>query len=129
MVAGIIPSPKALTSVSYGLGAICLNANGLEAVRETSALQFLVDIFSDKKYVLAMNEGIVALANAVEELLRHVSSIRVTDGEDKENMGACSLVDGSNSTADGLIDEQCIQLLTFHVMVLVHGTMENSETC
>lgn len=164
VVAGIIPSSKALTSVPNGLGAICLNAKGLEAVRETSALRFLVDIFSDKKYVLAMNEGIVALANAVEELLRHVSSLRgsgveliveiinkiasledakpaeplgksngsnamETDGEDKENIGACSLVEASGSTADGITDEQFIQLITFHVMVLVHRTMENSETC
>lgn len=163
VVAGIIPSSKALTCVPNGLGAICLNAKGLEAVRETSALRFLVDIFTEKKYVIAMKEGIVALANAVEELLRHVSLLRgtgveliveivnkiasfgeakpiepgkvnsinamETDSEDKENMGACSLVDASCSTVDGIHDEQLIQLSIFHVMVLVHRTMENSETC
>ncbi|CDP00938.1 unnamed protein product [Coffea canephora] len=164
VVAGILPSSKALTCVPNGLGAICLNAKGLEAVRETSALRFLVDIFTDKKYVIAMNEGIVPLANAVEELLRHVSSLRGTgvdliieiinriavlgdakpvdslgksnestamemDSEDKENMGPCSLVDVTGSTSEGLSDEQFIQLSIFHVMVLVHRTMENSETC
>ncbi|KAG2391709.1 E3 ubiquitin-protein [Vigna angularis] len=74
----ILPSSKALTCIPNGLGAICLNAKGLEAVRESSSLRFLVDIFTSKKYVLAMNEAIVPLANAVEELLRHVSSLRST---------------------------------------------------
>ncbi|KAL3504968.1 hypothetical protein ACH5RR_034809 [Cinchona calisaya] len=164
VVAGVLPSSKALTCVPNGLGAICLNVKGLEAVRETSALRFLVDIFTDKKYVVAMNEGIVPLANAVEELLRHVSSLRGTgvdliieiinrigvlqdakpvdslgksngssamemDSEDKENMGPCSLVDSNSSTTEGVTDEQLIQLSIFHVMVLIHRTMENSETC
>lgn len=162
--AGILPSSKALTCVPNGLGAICLNAKGLEAVRETSALRFLVDIFTNKKYVLAMNDGIVPLANAVEELLRHVSSLRSTgvdliieivnkiastednkcieqpekvdgstememDSEDKENVGPCCLVGATDSTSDCISDEQFIQLRIFHVMVLVHRTMENSETC
>ncbi|KAL0361733.1 UNVERIFIED_CONTAM: E3 ubiquitin-protein ligase UPL1 [Sesamum radiatum] len=76
VVAGVLPSPKAITCIPNGLGAICLNSKGLEAVRDSSALRFIVDIFTDRKYVMAMNEGIVPLANAVEELLRHVSSLR-----------------------------------------------------
>ncbi|CBI19294.3 unnamed protein product, partial [Vitis vinifera] len=52
VVAGILPSSKALTCIPNGLGAICLNVKGLEAVKETSALRFL--------------------------LLRHVSSLRST---------------------------------------------------
>ncbi|KAI3685801.1 hypothetical protein L6452_35059 [Arctium lappa] len=161
--AGILPSSKALTCVPNGIGAICLNTKGLEAVRETSALRFLVDIFTDKKYVLAMNDGIVPLANAVEELLRHVSSLRGTgvdmiieiinkiasiedskgrgqlgkvnesnamdmDTEDKENVGPC-LVGATDSASERLGDEHFIQLCIFHVMVLVHRTMENAETC
>jgi E3 ubiquitin-protein ligase HUWE1 len=55
---GVLPSPKALTCIPNGLGAICLNAKGLEAVRETSALRFLVDIFTSRKYVVAMNEAV-----------------------------------------------------------------------
>uniref|UniRef100_A0A5B6ZFI1 HECT-type E3 ubiquitin transferase n=1 Tax=Davidia involucrata TaxID=16924 RepID=A0A5B6ZFI1_DAVIN len=164
VVAGILPSSKALTCVPNGLGAICLNAKGLEAVKEKSALQFLVDIFTTKKYVVAMNEGIVPLANAVEELLRHVSSLRNTgvdliieivnriasigdsnytqssgkvngstamemDSEDKENEGPCCLVSATDSTAEGISDEQFIQVCVFHIMVLVHRTMENAETC
>lgn len=81
VVAGVLPSSKAITCVPNGLGAVCLNTKGLEAVRETSSLHFLVDIFTDKKYIVALNEGIVPLANAVEELLRHVSSLRSTGVE------------------------------------------------
>ncbi|CAK9186569.1 unnamed protein product [Ilex paraguariensis] len=164
VVAGILPSSKALTCVPNGLGAICLNAKGLERVRETSALRFLVEVFTDKKYVVAMNDGIVPLANAVEELLRHVSSLRsigvdiiieivnrlasIEDNkctgslgkvngstamemysEDKENVGPCCVVGASESTVDSMSDEQFIQLSIFHVMVLVHRSTENSETC
>lgn len=162
--AGILPSSKALTCVPNGLGAICLNAKGLEAVKEASALRFLVDIFTSKKYVTAMNDAIVPLANAVEELLRHVSSLRSTgvdiiieivnkiasfgdgncsgslgklaggtememDPEDKGSEGHCCLVEKVDSTTEGINDEQFIQLCIFHLMVLVHRTMENSETC
>ena len=159
----ILPSSKALTCIPNGIGAICLNAKGLEAVRESSSLRFLVDIFTSKKYVLAMNEAIVPLANAVEELLRHVSSLRSTgvdiiieiihkigssgdgnntgfsgkaestametDSKNKENEGHCCIVGTSNSAVEGISDEQFIQLSVFHLMVLVHRTIENAETC
>lgn len=99
VVAGILPSSKALTCVPNGLGAICLNAKGLEAVRRTSALRFLVDIFTNRKYILAMNDAIVPLANAVEELLRHVSSLR-SAGVDLiiEIVNHISLIGDSKST-------------------------------
>ncbi|KAL0000258.1 hypothetical protein SO802_019860 [Lithocarpus litseifolius] len=54
VVAGILPSSKA-TFVPNGLGAICLNAKGLEAVNEASA-------HFHQKYVTAMNDAIVPLA-------------------------------------------------------------------
>ncbi|XP_031386394.1 E3 ubiquitin-protein ligase UPL2-like isoform X2 [Punica granatum] len=164
VVAGVLPSAKALTCVPNGLGAICLNTRGVDAVKETSALRFLVNIFTSKKYVVAMNEAIVPLANALEELLRHVSSVRSDgvdiiveivekissisetngtgtsgnvdgstamdmDSEDKENASGCSLAGCVDSTAERIGDEQFIQLSVFHLMVLVHRTMENSETC
>ncbi|KAJ4962286.1 hypothetical protein NE237_022225 [Protea cynaroides] len=164
VVAGILPSSKAITCVPSGLGAICLNARGLESVKETMALRFLVDIFTSRKYVVAMNEGVVPLANAVEELLRHVSSLRSigvdiiieiidklasmgedacsgssgkgdastameTDSEDREQEGQGSLVSAMDVAADGISNERLVQLCIFHVMVLVHRTMENSETC
>ncbi|XP_026661935.2 E3 ubiquitin-protein ligase UPL2-like isoform X2 [Phoenix dactylifera] len=163
VISGILPSSKALICVPNGLGAICLNAKGLEAVRETTALQFLVDTFTTRKYLVAMNEGVVLLANAVEELLRHVSSLRSTgvdiiieiinklasmgkdkckdpsgsldentvmetDLDNKLNKGH-DLVGAMDSAADGISNEQFVQLCIFHVMVLVQRTTENSETC
>ncbi|ONK58274.1 uncharacterized protein A4U43_C09F10490 [Asparagus officinalis] len=162
VVSGILPSSKALICVPSGLGAICLNNKGLEAVRETSALRFLIDTFTTRKYLVAMNEGVVMLANAVEELLRHVSSLRSTGvdiiieilgrlssiGEDKcETSGKFDentametdteekvseghdLMSAMSSNADGISNEQFVQLCIFHAMELVHRTMENSETC
>ncbi|KAL8490394.1 hypothetical protein ACS0TY_025562 [Phlomoides rotata] len=166
VVSGVLPSSKAITCIPNGLGAICLNSKGLEAVKEKSALGFLVDIFTDNKYVMAMNEGIIPLANALEELFRHVSSLRGTgvdliieiinkmalleetkcsgssgklDGGDamdmdsteseKENIAGCSQISAAEPALQGVTDEQCMQLCIFHVVVLVHRTMENSETC
>ncbi|XP_077234089.1 E3 ubiquitin-protein ligase UPL2-like isoform X2 [Tasmannia lanceolata] len=162
VVSGILPSSKSLICVPNGLGAICLNAKGLEAVKETSALRFLVDTFTTRKYLIAMNEGVVQLANAVEELMRHVSSLRSTgvdiiieiidklaligeatcsgssgkvdtpmetDSEGKEIKGDDCLASTSDSASDGISNERFVQLCIFHVMVLVHRIMENSETC
>ncbi|KAF9603290.1 hypothetical protein IFM89_034639 [Coptis chinensis] len=164
ITAGILPSSKAITCVPSGLGAICLNAKGLEAVNRTNALRFLVDIFTTRKYVLAMNEGVVPLANAVEELLRHVSTLRgtgvdiiieiieklaslgdeqcsglsekvdgtnamETDTEEGAKEGPSCLVNAMDSVSDGINSERFVQLCIFHAMVLVHRTMENSETC
>ncbi|KAE8684369.1 hypothetical protein F3Y22_tig00111131pilonHSYRG00026 [Hibiscus syriacus] len=163
VLSGILPSSKAIKCLPNGIGAICLNAKGLEAVKETSALRFLVDIFTSKKYVLLMNEAIVPFANAVEELLRHVASLRSsgvdiiieivnridsfggsssfsgssvekvnestameTDSEEKGNEEHCSVVD---SVTEGISDEQFLQLCILHLMVLLHRTTENSETC
>ncbi|XWS25402.1 hypothetical protein CRYUN_Cryun27aG0065300 [Craigia yunnanensis] len=167
VLSGVLPSSKAITCVPNGLGAICLNAKGLEVVKETSALRFLVDIFTSKKYVLAMNDAIIPLANAVEELLRHVSSLRSsgvdiiieivnkiasfgdsssfsgspsvekvnvstameTDSEDKGNEEHCCLVGAVDSLTEGISDEQFLQLCILHLMVLLHRTTDNSETC
>ncbi|KAJ1257365.1 hypothetical protein BS78_K086400 [Paspalum vaginatum] len=158
VTAGVIPSSKALICVPNGLGAICLNNQGLEAVRDTSALRFLVDTFTSRKYLIPMNEGVVLLANAVEELFRHVQSLRSTgvdiiieiinklssSQEDRSNEPAISeeektdmetdvegrdLVSAMDSSVEGSNDEQFSHLSIFHVMVLVHRTMENSETC
>lgn len=161
VVAGVLPSSKAIMCIPNGLGAICLNSKGLDAVKEISALHFLVDIFTDRKYVMAMNEGIVPLANALEELLRHVSLLRSSGvdliieiitkiallgdtkcsgasdamemdsmGSDaKENLGTSSRVGAADCSVQSISDEQYMQLCIFHVIVLVHRTMENSETC
>ncbi|KAL4281240.1 hypothetical protein GQ457_03G034430 [Hibiscus cannabinus] len=82
-----------------------------------------------------MNEAIVPLANAVEELLRHGhscgesnrSTAMETDSEDKGNEEHC-LVGALESATEGISDEQFLQLSILHLMVLLHR-MENSETC
>ncbi|KAJ1685644.1 hypothetical protein LUZ63_017034 [Rhynchospora breviuscula] len=169
VLGGVVPSSKALISIPNGLGAICLNTRGLESVRESSALRFLVELFTTRKYLIAMNEGVVLLANAVEELLRHQSSLRSSGveiiieilnklsvmGEEGERTGADpsgssdGVADmetdmeikpspeghdlmggaGTGPGSDGITDNQFIHLCVFHAMVLVHRTMENSESC
>ncbi|CAH8320273.1 unnamed protein product [Eruca vesicaria subsp. sativa] len=149
VVSGILPSSKAIACIPNGLGAISLNSKGLETVKETSALRFLVDVFTSKKYVLAMNEAIVPFTNAVEELLRHVSSLRATGVEiiieivDRiagfgESGSSSSSVNPTESTAmemdsdveniNAVSYEQFIQLCIFHLIILLHRTMENAET-
>ncbi|CAH8357182.1 unnamed protein product [Eruca vesicaria subsp. sativa] len=149
VVSGILPSSKAIACIPNGLGAISLNSKGLETVKETSALRFLVDVFTSKKYVLAMNEAIVPFTNAVEELLRHVSSLRATGVEiiieivDRiagfgESGSSSSSVNPTESTAmemdsdveniNAVSHEQFIQLCIFHLIILLHRTMENAET-
>ncbi|KAI3689153.1 hypothetical protein L2E82_47103 [Cichorium intybus] len=131
---GILPSSKSLTCVPNGLAAICLNPKGLEAVKETSVLRFLVDVFTLRKYVLPMNDGIVPLANAFEELMRHVTSLKPI-GVDLiiEIINKIATIEDNMDTEEkekeGVSDSQFIQLCVFHVMVLVHKTMENAESC
>ncbi|KAK4796818.1 hypothetical protein SAY86_029144 [Trapa natans] len=164
VVAGVLPSARALTCIPKGLEAICLNTRGVDAVKETLALRFLTDVFTSKMHVVAMNEAIVPFANAVKELLRHVSSLRSDgvdiileiinrvssfeetsgtwvsgncdgrttmdmDSENKNCGPGNSLIGSGDSTAECVSDEQFIQLSVLHLMVLVHRTMENSETC
>ncbi|KAF3795858.1 E3 ubiquitin-protein ligase [Nymphaea thermarum] len=153
VINGVLPSAKAVSCTPSGLGAICLNAKGLEAVKEHNALHFLMEVCTSRKYLVAMNEGIVSLANALEELLRHVSTLRSTgvdiiieiieklaamedrthevvekempmetDADEKVN-------EGDAMDSDGVSAERFFQLCVFHVMLLVHRTMENAETC
>jgi E3 ubiquitin-protein ligase HUWE1 len=169
VLAGVVPSSKALISIPNGLGAICLNTRGLESVRESSALRFLIDLFTTRKYLIAMNDGVVLLANAMEELLRHQSSLRSSGveiiieilnklslmGQEGEKAGGepSGSVDGvadmetdmeiktaheghdlmgsagAGLGSDIITDKQFIHLCVFHAMVLVHRTMENSESC
>ena len=51
------------------------------------------------------------------------------DLEDRENEGHRCLVSTVDSATEGISDDQFIQLCIFHLMVLLHRTMENTETC
>ncbi|CAE6231131.1 unnamed protein product [Arabidopsis arenosa] len=110
--------------LAFQMGAICLNSKGLETVKNTSALRFLVDVFTSKKYVLAMNEAIVPFTNAVEELLRHVTSLRATGVEiiiEIVDKIACFGETGASSSS---VD----RLNTALQWKWIQITMENSET-
>ncbi|KAL0644346.1 hypothetical protein Bca4012_042636 [Brassica carinata] len=145
VVSGVLPSSKAIACIPNGLGAISLNSKGLETVKETSALRFLVDVFTSKKYVLAMNEAIVPFTNAVEELLRHVSSLRATgvetiieivdniacfgeSGSSSSSVSTAMEMDSDVKNINGVSHEQFVQLCIFHLIILLHRTMENAET-
>ncbi|XXG55804.1 hypothetical protein AAC387_Pa03g3392 [Persea americana] len=103
----ILLSSKALTCIPCGLGAICLNSKGLEAVRKTHALRFLVETCTTRKCLLAMNRGVVPLSSAVEELLRHVPTLRSTGVDiiieiiEKLSLLGKDICTGSSSNIEG----------------------------
>ena len=70
----LLPSSKELCCIHNGLGALCLNNVGLQAITKRDALQFLVGVFTSRKYFLSLNEGFSPLANVVEKLMHHVPS-------------------------------------------------------
>ena len=43
---------------------------------ERNALHFLVHVFTSWKYLFPLNEGVSHLANSMEEMMRHVPSLR-----------------------------------------------------
>ena len=77
MQAGVLPSGEAVCSVPNTLVALCLNNAGMERVRETKALACFVPIFTSKAYIKALQgDTPPALGAGLDELLRHVSSLR-----------------------------------------------------
>ena len=77
MQAGILPSGEAVCSLPNTLVALCLNNAGLERVQSTKALACFVPIFTSKAYIKALQgDTPPALGAGLDELLRHVSSLR-----------------------------------------------------
>lgn len=75
--AGILPSGEAVCSLPNTLVALCLNNAGLERVKSMKALSLFVPIFTSKAYVKALQgDTPPALGAGLDELLRHVSSLR-----------------------------------------------------
>lgn len=155
----LLPSSKALCCIPSGLDALCLNNTGLQAVTEGNALQFLVHVFTLRKYLLPLNEGVAHLANSMEELMRHVPSLRGpgvdviieilekvasagdTGSEAKDRLDSPVPMDtdsedkhnegvGTSGLAvENMSNERFLQLCNSHAMVFVHRAMENPETC
>ncbi|KAL0033594.1 hypothetical protein WJX79_006288 [Trebouxia sp. C0005] len=75
--AGVLPSGEAVCSLPNTLVALCLNNAGMERVRQTKALGCFVSIFTSKAYIKALQgDTPPALGAGLDELLRHVSSLR-----------------------------------------------------
>ncbi|CAM8937305.1 unnamed protein product [Rhodiola kirilowii] len=70
-------SAEAITSIPQCLDALCLNNNGLQAVKDRNALRCFVRIFTSKAYLRALAGDIAgSLSSGLDELMRHVSALR-----------------------------------------------------
>jgi len=155
----LLPSLKALCCIPSGLDALCLNNTGLQEVTKRNSLQFLVHVFTSQNYLLALNEGVAHLGNSMEELMRHVPSLRGTGAdviiailEKVASVGDMGLeakdkldshvpmdtdskeknnegVGTSGLSVENMTNEHFLQLCISHAMVFVHQEMENAKTC
>lgn len=74
---GVVCSAEAITCIPQCLDALCLNNNGLQAVRDRNALRCFVKIFTSKTYVRALGGDTTgSLSSGLDELMRHTSSLR-----------------------------------------------------
>ncbi|CAK7324495.1 unnamed protein product [Dovyalis caffra] len=74
---GVLCSSEAIMCIPQCLDALCLNNNGLQAVRDRNALRCFVKIFTSKTYLRALfGEAPGSLSSGLDELMRHASSLR-----------------------------------------------------
>ncbi|KAJ8754891.1 hypothetical protein K2173_015403 [Erythroxylum novogranatense] len=74
---GIFCSAEAIMCIPQCLDALCLNNNGLQAVKDRNALRCFVKIFTSRTYLRALAGEISgALSSGLDELMRHASSLR-----------------------------------------------------
>ncbi|CAN4102607.1 unnamed protein product [Withania somnifera] len=74
---GVVCSAEAITCIPQCLDALCLNNNGLQAVKDRNALRCFVKIFTSKTYVRALSGDTTgSLSSGLDELMRHTSSLR-----------------------------------------------------
>ncbi|KAJ4829060.1 E3 ubiquitin- protein ligase upl1 [Turnera subulata] len=74
---GVLCSAEAIMCIPQCLDALCLNNNGLQAVKERNALRCFVKIFTSRTYLRALaGETTGSLSSALDELMRHASSLR-----------------------------------------------------
>ncbi|KAL7249065.1 hypothetical protein ACSBR1_011264 [Camellia fascicularis] len=78
IVDGVLCSAEAITCIPQCLDALCLNNNGLQAVKDRNALRCFVKIFTSRSYLRALTGDTPgSLSNGLDELMRHASSLRV----------------------------------------------------
>ncbi|KAK6947097.1 HUWE1/Rev1, ubiquitin binding region [Dillenia turbinata] len=76
---GFICSADAITCIPQCLDALCLNNNGLQAVRDRNALRCFVNIFTSRTYLRALaGDTPGTLSTGLDELMRHASSLRTS---------------------------------------------------
>ncbi|GLT57481.1 hypothetical protein SLA2020_304490 [Shorea laevis] len=74
---GVLCSADAITCIPQCLDALCLNHNGLQAVKDHNALICFVKIFTSRTYLHALNGDTPgSLSSSLDELMRHASSLR-----------------------------------------------------
>ncbi|XVF33865.1 hypothetical protein REPUB_Repub18cG0008600 [Reevesia pubescens] len=74
---GVLCSAEAITCIPQCLDALCLNTNGLEAVKDRKALRCFVKIFTSITYLCYLTGDTPgSLSSGLDELMRHASSLR-----------------------------------------------------
>jgi hypothetical protein len=72
---GVLCSAEAIACIPQCLDALCLNNNGLQAVKDRNALKCFVKIFTSRTYLRALTSD-TSLSSGLDELMRHASSLR-----------------------------------------------------
>lgn len=73
----ILNSAEAVTCIPQCLDALCLNGNGLQAVKDRNSLRCFVKVFTSRTYLRALTGDTPAsLSSGLDELMRHSSSLR-----------------------------------------------------
>lgn len=74
---GVLCSSDAISCIPQCLDALCLNNNGLQAVKDRNALRCFVKIFTSRTYLRALTgDTLASLSSGLDELMRHASSLR-----------------------------------------------------
>ncbi|KAK9673731.1 hypothetical protein RND81_12G185600 [Saponaria officinalis] len=74
---GVLCSADAITCIPQCLDAVCLNNNGLQAVKDRNALNCFVKVFTSKSYLRALaGDAPASLSSGLDELMRHASALR-----------------------------------------------------
>ncbi|XVF77067.1 hypothetical protein PTKIN_Ptkin14bG0010000 [Pterospermum kingtungense] len=74
---GVLLSAEAITCIPQCLDALCLNSNGLQAVRDRKALRCFVQIYTSRTYSRFLTGDTPgSLSSGLDELMRHASSLR-----------------------------------------------------
>ncbi|KAL1366395.1 hypothetical protein HN51_014224 [Arachis hypogaea] len=73
----VLNSAEAITCIPQCLDALCLNSNGLQAVKDRNSLRCFVKVFTSRMYLRALTGDTPAsLSSGLDELMRHASSLR-----------------------------------------------------